>query len=101
MAQLLAQQLGVLSPPRFRCCRHLSRETLAAMSYRIGLSVVGTFQSTADAEAAKGVLAAVGMESVIRSDSAYPASSPIELLVRTDDATTARYTLAQANLASG
>jgi hypothetical protein len=68
------------------------------MSYRTGLAVVGTFRSTADAELAKGVLAAIGVDSLIRSDDAggmYPALSPVELLVRTDDAAKARDALAQ------
>jgi hypothetical protein len=52
------------------------------MSYRIGLTVVGTFQSSAEAEVAKGVLAAVGIEALIRSGS--------ELLVRTEDAAKAK-----------
>ena len=69
------------------------------MSYRIGLAVVATFRSTADADVAKGVLAAVGVDAMIRSDSAggmYPALSPAELLVRTEDAAKAKDALARA-----
>ena len=69
------------------------------MSYRTGLTVVGTFRSTADAELAKGVLAAAGVDSLIRSDNAggmYPMLGPVELLVRTDDAAKAKDTLASA-----
>ena len=69
------------------------------MSHRDALSVVGTFPSTADAEIAKNVLAAVGVDSLIRSDNAggmYPALSPAELLVRTDDAAQAKDALARA-----
>jgi hypothetical protein len=74
------------------------------MSYRIGLAVVATFQSTADAEVAKGVLAAIGVDSLVRSDNAggmYPALSPTELLVRTDDIAKAKDALARAIHASG
>jgi hypothetical protein len=52
------------------------------------LAVVATFRSTADAQVAKGVLAEVGIESMIRSDNAggmYPALSGAELLVRAED----------------
>ena len=73
------------------------------MSYNIGLAVVATFRSTADAEIAKGLLAAVGVDSLIRSDTAggmYPSLSPAELLVRTDDAAKAEDTLARATPAS-
>ena len=74
------------------------------MSYRIGLAVVGTFQSTADAETAKSVLAAVGVDCLIRSDNAPGISqslSQTELLVRNDDAEKAKYALAHATPASG
>jgi hypothetical protein len=70
------------------------------MSYRTGLAVVGTFRSTADAELAKGVLTAVGVDSLIRSDNAggmYPALDAVELLVRTDDAAKAKDALANAD----
>lgn len=69
------------------------------MSYRTGLAVVGTFRSTADAEVAKGVLTAVGVESLIRADNAggmYPSLAPVELLVRTEDAAKAKGALANA-----
>ena len=66
------------------------------MSFVTGLAVVATFQSAADAEIAKGILNAVGVDSLIRSDAAYPAPSPIELLVRAAEATKARHTLAHA-----
>ena len=68
------------------------------MSYRTGLAVIGTFRSAAEAEVAKGVLAAVGVDSLIRSDNAggmYPALGPVELLVRTDEAAKAKDCLAQ------
>ncbi len=53
------------------------------------LIVVSTFPSTADAEIAKGVLAEVGIESMIRADNAggmYPGIGGADLLVRADDA---------------
>ena len=52
------------------------------------LRVVSTFQSTADAQLAKGVLDDAGIESMIRSDNAggmYPALSAVDLIVRADD----------------
>jgi hypothetical protein len=67
------------------------------MSYRTGLTVVGTFRSTADAELAKGVLAEISVDCLIRSDNAggmYPSLGPVELLVRTDDAAKAKEALA-------
>ncbi len=70
------------------------------MSYRIGLAVVGTFQSTADAEIAKGLLGAVGVDALIRSDNAggmYPALGASELLVRTEDAAKAKDVPARAS----
>ena len=73
------------------------------MSYRNALCVVGTFRSTADAEVAKGVLAAVGVDSLIRADNAggmYPALSATELLVRTEDAAKAKDTLGRASPAA-
>ena len=73
------------------------------MSYRVGLAVVGIFHSTADAEIAKGVLAAVGVDSLLRSDNATDPSqglSQTELLVRTDDAEKAKHALAHATPAS-
>jgi hypothetical protein len=69
------------------------------MSYRIGLTVVATFKSKADAEVAKGVLTAVGVDSLIRSDNAgdmYPALDAAELLVRADDAAKAKDALSRA-----
>jgi hypothetical protein len=54
-----------------------------------GLTVVGTFRSTADARIAKGVLDEAGIDSMIRSDNAggmYPALAGAELLVREEDA---------------
>ena len=71
------------------------------MSYQTGLVVVATFRSLANAEVAKGVLTAVGVDAVIRSDNAggmYPALDAAELLVRTDDAAKAKMTLAAAML---
>lgn len=53
------------------------------------LIAVSTFRSTADAQIAKGVLDAAGIESMIRSDNAggmYPAIAGAELLVRAEDA---------------
>jgi hypothetical protein len=90
-----------VTPPAVR--NAASRERLAAMSYRHALAVVATFQSTADAEIAKGVLAAVGVDALIRADNAggmYPALIPTELLVRTDDVARARDALARAAQAS-
>jgi hypothetical protein len=52
------------------------------------LVVVSTFRSTADAQIAKGILDAVGIESMIRSDNVggmYPAISGAELLVNAED----------------
>ena len=69
------------------------------MSYRHALAVVATFHSTADAEVAKGVLDAVGVDALIRTDNAggmYPALIPTELLVRADDVARARDALARA-----
>ena len=69
------------------------------MSYRVGLAVVATFASKADAEIAKGVLAALGVDSLIRSDNAgdmYPSLAEAELLVRAEDAAKAKVALAQA-----
>jgi uncharacterized caspase-like protein len=60
------------------------------MSYRIGIVVVGTFSSAADAEIAKGVLIAAGVDSLMRTDTA---SSPVELLVRAEDAEKAKVAL--------
>ena len=63
------------------------------MSYRVGLAVVATFPSKADAEIAKGVLEAVGVDSLIRSDNAgdmYPSLAGAELLVRAEDAARAK-----------
>jgi hypothetical protein len=57
------------------------------------LVVVATFRSRPDAEIAKGVLDEAGIESMIRSDDAggmYPAISRAEVLVRPEDADTAR-----------
>jgi hypothetical protein len=72
------------------------------MSYRVGLAVVGTFQSTADAETARGILAAVGVDSLLRSDNATSQTvSQTEVLVRTDDSEKAKHVLAHATSASG
>jgi hypothetical protein len=52
------------------------------------LVVVSTFSSTAEAEVAKGVLHAVGIHAMVRSDNAggmYPALDSADLLVRSDD----------------
>lgn len=49
---------------------------------------VSTFQSTVDAQIAKGVLDEAGIESMIRSDNAggmYPSIAGVELLVRAED----------------
>jgi hypothetical protein len=53
------------------------------------LITISTFRSTADAQIAKGILDAAGIESMIRADNAggmYPAMSGAELLVRSGDA---------------
>jgi hypothetical protein len=53
------------------------------------LVVISTFPSNADARIAKGVLDDIGIESMIRADTAggmYPAISGAELLVRSEDA---------------
>ena len=58
--------------------------------------VLSTFQSVTDAQIAKGILDAVGIESTIRSDNAggmYPALDAADLLVRADDAERAREAL--------
>ena len=73
------------------------------MSYRFGLVVVGTFHAAADAETAKGVLTAVGVDSLIRVDTPPGLSQPVnqtELLVRTDDAEKAKHALANVAPAS-
>jgi hypothetical protein len=52
------------------------------------LAVVSKYRSTADAQIAKGILDAVGIESMVRADNAggmYPALSGAELLVRAED----------------
>lgn len=52
------------------------------------LVVVATFPSTADAQIAKGILDAAGIESMLRSDDAggmYPAIGGADLLVRAED----------------
>lgn len=67
------------------------------------LIAVSTFWSTADAQIAKGVLDAVGIESMIRSDNAggmYPAIAGAELLVRAEDVEKATDALHQ-RLATG
>jgi hypothetical protein len=49
---------------------------------------LSTFPSTADAELAKGILDAIGIESMIRADNAggmYPGIGGAELLVRAED----------------
>jgi hypothetical protein len=56
---------------------------------RAELIVLSTFRSVADAQIAKGVLDAAGIESMIRSDNAggmYPAIAGADLLVRAADA---------------
>ena len=63
------------------------------------LVVVSMFRSVADARIAKGILDAVGIESMIRSDNAggmYPALAGSELLVRAEDLDTANEALAQS-----
>jgi putative signal transducing protein len=53
------------------------------------LIAVSTFASTAEAEIARGVLDAAGIESMIRADNAggmYPSLAAIQLLVRLEDA---------------
>lgn len=60
------------------------------------LAVVSTFRSTADAQIAKGILDAVGIESMVRSDNAggmYPAIAGAELLVRAEDVQKAKEAL--------
>ena len=60
------------------------------------LIVVETFPSVADAQIAKGVLDDEGIESLVRSDNAggmYPALAGAELLVRAEDAESARQAL--------
>ncbi len=50
---------------------------------------IGSFRSAADAQIAKGVLDAVGIDSMIRADDAggmYSGIGGVELLVRADDA---------------
>ena len=62
------------------------------------LVVVATFQSTQDAQMAKGVLDEAGIASMIRADNAggmYPSLSGVELLVRTEDVQPANEALAQ------
>ena len=57
------------------------------------LITISTFRSTADAQIAKGILDAAGIESMIRADNAggmYPAISGADLLVRSEDADKAR-----------
>jgi len=52
------------------------------------LIAISTFRSIADAQIAKGILDAAGIESMIRADNAggmYPAISGAELLVRSED----------------
>ena len=53
------------------------------------LVTVSTFRSMADAEIAKGILDAEGIDSMLRADNAggmYPGMSGAELLVRAEDA---------------
>jgi hypothetical protein len=60
------------------------------------LVAVSTFQSTADAQIARGILDAVGIQSMIRADNAggmYPTIAGVELLVRSDDIEMAREAL--------
>jgi len=67
------------------------------------LIAVSTFRSPADAQVAKGVLDAAGIESMIRSDNAggmYPAISGAELLVRSEDSARAHDALTGAGAES-
>ena len=60
------------------------------------LVVLSTFRSITDAQIAKGLLDAVEIESIIRSDNAggmYPTLDTADLLVRADDAERAREAL--------
>jgi hypothetical protein len=60
------------------------------------LVAVSTFPSTADAQIAKGLLDAAGIEAMIRSDNAggmYPAIGGTDLLVRAEDLERAHETL--------
>ena len=60
------------------------------------LVVLSTFRSVTDAQIAKGILDAVEIESIIRSDNAggmYPALDAADLLVRADDGERAREAL--------
>ena len=60
------------------------------------LVAVATFNSTADAQIAKGILDEVRIESLIRSDNAggmYPAMAGADLMVRAEDAAKANEAL--------
>jgi hypothetical protein len=62
------------------------------------LVVLSTFPSITEAQIAKGVLDAAGIESMVRSDNAggmYPAIAGAELLVRADDVGKAKEALDQ------
>jgi hypothetical protein len=62
----------------------------------LDLVVVSTFPSTADAQVAKGLLDAAGIQAMIRSDNAggmYPAIGGTDLLVRAEDLERAHQTL--------
>ena len=66
------------------------------MKHANDLILVSTFLSMADAQIAKGVVDAVGIQSLIRSDNAggmYPALAAVELFVRPEDAEVATATL--------
>lgn len=60
------------------------------------LVVFSTFRSIAEAQIARGILDAAGIESMVRSDNAggmYPAIAGADLLVRSDDIEKAREAL--------
>jgi hypothetical protein len=62
------------------------------------LVVVATYRSTANAQIAKGLLDAEGIESIVRADNAggmYPALTGAELLVKIGDAQRATEVLRQ------
>ncbi len=60
------------------------------------LTVAATFHSVAEAQIAKGMLDAAGIQCMIRSDNAggmYPSLAGAEILVRTEDAERAEQAL--------
>ena len=64
------------------------------------LITLTTFRSTADAQIAKGLLDAAGIDSMIRSDDAggmYPAIGGADLLVRAEDIEKAKGALEPLN----